>query len=102
MVYLTLHLKKQWFEKIKSGEKTHEYRIANTYWHTRIQNLIEKGNLYGESIGLVFKLGYPKNEDENNSLIAVITEEPSIINGKDTDLHIDKDVYAIKLGERKW
>ena len=24
------------------------------------------------------------------------------MNGKDTDLHIDKDVYAIKLGERKW
>ena len=97
MVYITLHLKKQWFEKIKSGEKTHEYRIANDYWHTRIQNLIDKGNLYGESIGIVFKLGYPKKDNENNSLIAVITEEPLIINGKNTDLSINKPVYDLKF-----
>lgn len=26
---LTFNLKKEWFEKIKSGEKTHEYRQEN-------------------------------------------------------------------------
>lgn len=29
---LTFNLKKEWFEKIKSGEKTHEYREVKDYW----------------------------------------------------------------------
>lgn len=33
---LTLNLKKEWFEKIKSGEKTHEYRVMSDYWVKRI------------------------------------------------------------------
>ncbi len=28
---LTFNLKKEWFEKIKSGEKTHEYREVIPY-----------------------------------------------------------------------
>lgn len=28
---LTFNLKKEWFEKIKSGEKTHEYREVKPY-----------------------------------------------------------------------
>ena len=33
---LTFNLKKEWFDKIKSGEKTHEYRLATDYWRKRI------------------------------------------------------------------
>ena len=29
---LTFNLKKEWFEKIKRGEKTHEYREVKEYW----------------------------------------------------------------------
>ena len=29
---LTFNLKKEWFEKIKSGEKTHEYREVKDFW----------------------------------------------------------------------
>ena len=29
---LTFNVKKEWFEKIKSGEKTHEYREYKPYW----------------------------------------------------------------------
>jgi len=29
-------VKKEWFEKIKSGEKTHEYRIYKPYWAKRL------------------------------------------------------------------
>ena len=36
---LTFNLKKEWFEKIKSGEKTHEYRVMNDYWCKRISAL---------------------------------------------------------------
>lgn len=28
---LTFNLKKEWFDKIKSGEKTHEYREVKPY-----------------------------------------------------------------------
>ena len=36
---LTFNLKKEWFEKIKSGEKTHEYREVKPYWTKRFFNL---------------------------------------------------------------
>lgn len=29
---LTFNVKKEWFDKIKSGEKTHEYREVKPYW----------------------------------------------------------------------
>ena len=32
---LTFNLKKQWFNKIKSGEKTHEYREVKPCWTGR-------------------------------------------------------------------
>lgn len=35
---LTLHLKKEWFDKIKSGEKKEEYRALSTYWIKRLTN----------------------------------------------------------------
>ena len=33
---LTFNLKKEWFEKIKSGEKTHVYKEVNEYWFRRL------------------------------------------------------------------
>lgn len=33
---LTFNLKKVWFDKIKSGEKTHEYREVKDYWTDRL------------------------------------------------------------------
>ena len=33
---LTFNLKKEWFDKIKSGEKTHEYREVKDYWTDRL------------------------------------------------------------------
>lgn len=35
---LTFNVKKEWFEKIKSGEKTHEYREVKPYWINRLKN----------------------------------------------------------------
>ena len=32
----SISIKKEWFEKIKSGEKTHEYREMSDYWIKRI------------------------------------------------------------------
>lgn len=33
---LTLHVKKKYFDMIKSGEKKEEYRLFNDYWINRI------------------------------------------------------------------
>ena len=50
---LTFNLKKEWFEKIKSGEKTHEYILTNP--HCQIQ-FLKKGykflNKDGEEMGI--------------------------------------------------
>lgn len=97
MVYITMNLTKEWFNKIKSGKKTHEYRLANAYWRKRIKNLYDKAALYGESTGIMFKLGYPKKDDQNKQLLAVITKSPKIINGKNTDLKVDTPVFDIEF-----
>ncbi len=100
---LIFPLKKQWYEKIKSGEKKIEYREIKPYWRSR---LWKAGCLPGELIpydyekirGLAWpvscclQLGY----NPNTRLYAFV-KKVEIVNGKDTDLHIDKPVYAIHL-----
>ena len=49
---LILNLKKEWYDKIDSGEKFHEYREVKPYWTKRIEKFI-KQNLSGG------KLAYP-------------------------------------------
>lgn len=45
----------------------------------------------------MFKLGYPKKDDQNKQLLAVITKAPEIINGKNTDLKVDAPVFDIEF-----
>jgi hypothetical protein len=52
---LTLHLKREFFEAIKSGDKTEEYRLYNEYWKKRLV-----GRDYDR---VVFCLGYPRRDD---------------------------------------
>ena len=40
---LVFTLKKQWFEKIKSGEKKIEYREVKPYWTHRLQKAEFRG-----------------------------------------------------------
>lgn len=96
---LTFTLKKQWFEKIKSGEKTVEYREVKPYWTKRLyrENCLPTRYTpyeYKKS-GLppfcILQLGYTKKQLE----AWIVKVE--IIDGKDTDLHINKPVYAIHL-----
>ena len=80
---LIFTLKKEWYEKIKSGEKTVEYREAKDYWTKRIFSGKPRGTCY-------FQLGY--NPETRLKATVFKIEE---VNGRDTDLKIDKDVYAI-------
>lgn len=108
---LTFNLKKQWFDKIKNGEKTHEYREVTDYWTKRIFK-----ELFGDEIafnytdfvkalkkekyeficGIIFTKGYPK-ADEDDKFIFAKAKSFSIVNGKTTDLAIDKPVYDIEF-----
>lgn len=53
MKTLTLNLKREYFEQIKSGIKTEEYRLCTPYWQKRLEN-----KNYDK---VIIKLGYPKN-----------------------------------------
>jgi len=81
---LTLILKKEWFDKIKSGEKTVEYREVKKYWSTRLQKKYDS---------IIFKNGYQKNAP---SIIADY-KSMTVIDGNDTDLKIDSLVFAIEF-----
>lgn len=104
---LTFPLKKEWYEKIKNGEKTVEYREVKDYWTKRVakysywysqfispkERSVWESNLprifNKEKAICLFRLGYTKKY-----MYGVISKI-EIVDGKDTDLKIDKPVYAI-------
>ena len=97
-------LKKEWYEKIKSVEKTIEYREVKDYWNKRFRNevclldnqeLEENRVYYIPQVFCRLRLGYT-----NRYMTAKITKI-EIVDRKDTDLHIDKPVYAIHLADVK-
>lgn len=103
---LIFPLKKEWYEKIKSGEKTIEYREVKPYWSSRFSKEFEFNQYAFCNIGDCFemlnyrhpiklRLGYTKKYME------ALVYKIEIIDGKDTDLHIDKPVYAIHLADVK-
>lgn len=88
---LILHLKREWFDLIKSGEKKEEYREQSTYWIKRLTTRDEKyldfiwdsvcvypnsTKLFNEELAnwlkqfdrLRFVLGYPKSNNEDRIL----------------------------------
>ena len=107
---LIFPLKKEWYEKIKRGEKTIEYREVKSYWTKRFINAGCENNkgdidllLKGEIVCLhpiispicKLRLGY------SNTYMKASIKNISIIDGKSSDLHIDKPVYAIHLDDVK-
>jgi len=104
---LTFNLKKEWFEKIKNGEKNHEYRELKPYWTKRFSHLpdvffdvkanefikLKKHNL---DIECCFKLGYPKPSESSKILYGMV-KTIKIVCGKKTDLKINNFVYDIEF-----
>lgn len=104
---LTFNLKKEWFEKIKSGEKTHEYREYKPYWRKRLENYIGEdfsatrlrfGNLINieKPYYIIFSCGYTSEKDKSKRLKAKLISI-RLIDGRETDLKICKPVYDIKF-----
>lgn len=60
MKTLTLPLKREYFEAIRDGSKSLEYRLYTKYWRTR---LVKR-----EYDQVVFTLGYPKKTDQSRRI----------------------------------
>lgn len=89
MKVLIFNLKKEYFEQIKSGIKTEEYRLCTPYWQKRLE-----GKTFDK---IIIKLGYPKNSDAEKILeFKYLGYEIKTIKHK----HFGNDpvkVYAIKI-----
>lgn len=117
---LIFPLKKEWYDKIKSGEKTVEYREVKTYWTRRFYSELSKKfekrfspykfcdykyfcqNGYGfvlcdkdAKLTCKLRLGY------STSYMTASITRIEVVDGKGTDLHIDAPVYAIHLSDVK-
>ena len=101
---LDLVLKSKWFEKIKSGEKTVEYRKVKPYWQKRIYPLIDgefsfpivyPGDGLKRGAKVHFSRGYTRHEQ-----MLFMIDKIKIMSGKNTDLHVNELVFAIHLGDR--
>lgn len=58
---LRLAVKREYFEQIKSGVKTEEYRLVNDYWIKRLE-----GKSYRT---ITITLGYPSNQDTDKIIV---------------------------------
>ncbi|MBQ7166822.1 MAG: hypothetical protein IJR93_07770 [Treponema sp.] len=106
---LIFPLKKEWYEKIRSGAKRIEYREVKPYWTDRIakeykNELLEDGiserisSFYifrGENHFCKLRLGYA-NKYMTAKIVKIM-----VVDGEDTDLHIDRPVFAIHLADVK-
>lgn len=98
---LKLVLTDHWFEEIKSGRKTHEYRKAIPFWYKRLLAYQRVVVLCNSGYKLTrpqvqFQKTYPKNPERMTFKIKNIT----VVSGLDTDLHCDGMVFDIELGDR--
>lgn len=99
---LTFNLKKEWFEKIKSGEKNHEYREFKYYWFVRIKNYFKfsdedlfdmhSGAIFNERYEpIAFRCGY-KGEILKAKVLSI-----KVIDGANTDLKTNGYVFDIEF-----
>lgn len=96
---LTFNLKKEWFEKIKSGEKTHEYREVKGYWNKRLFNYwysYRYKQPFKDDGVICFTCGYPPRDDKNRRVYGQIISIKRI-DGRNTDLKIPVLVYDIEF-----
>ena len=99
---LTFNLKKEWFEKIKSGVKKTEYRDCKDYWFKRIRKIIENDcgsksfNIceimpyaFENPLCCIFRLGYTK------TFVKAKIVSVEIVDGLNSDLEHKGSVFAI-------
>lgn len=118
---LIFSFKKKWYEKIKSGKKTIIYRKVNPHLTMQIAKELcrpmlafhsSKKEVFNKisALGFKRKFDFRYLENKNDCILRVrgtrkkLTAYISLIevvDGKDTDLYIDKPVYAIHFSNVK-
>jgi len=91
---LRLAVKREYFDAIKNGSKTEEYRLRNDYWRKRLG----RGKRFTK---VVITLGYPK-ADETDKILTFPWVGWRV--KKITHPHFGADeveVFAIIIGETK-
>lgn len=88
---LDLVMISEWFEKIKSGEKKVEYREIKKSWASRI---------YENGKQAVNKVLFSKGYDRKEQMLFEIDKIEVLASGLETDLKVNKPVYAIHLGKQ--
>ena len=63
MKTLTLPLKREYFEAIRDGSKTEEYRLCTPYWQKRLYSP------FGSYDEIVLTLGYPARGDQERRIV---------------------------------
>lgn len=100
---LDLPIKKEWFNKIKSGEKVNEYRRDCLHWCQRIGAkplFLNEVNEYRYVDKIRFRCGQAVKSNDKEKTMLFKIKSISYINGLETDLKTNGMVFDIKLGER--
>ena len=82
----------KWFDKIKSGEKTHEYRSVEK-WEKRLKQKIAEFEYDKKPLWLRLRRGYTK------TFMLFNVNHISCNHGTMTDLQTDELVYDFHLGD---
>lgn len=104
---LVLNLKKEWFDKIKRGEKTHEYREVKPYWRKRFEKYfgcdlsttkMRFGNetRFDKPYDIEFVCGYAPKDDKDKRIKAKV-KAIRMVWGLETDLKKAIPVYALRF-----
>ena len=96
---LDLVMKAEWYDKIKSGKKSIEYREVKKYWGERMfAKLPGYKQVYAQQIvnKALLSRGYARKEQ----MLFQIKKIEILPSGLETDLHIKQPVYAIHLGKQ--
>ena len=93
MADLVLHVNREYFGQIASGEKTEEYRLVTPYWKKRLE-----GRRYDR---IVIYSGYPRRDDTNRRLVFPWhgVKRKTIVHPHFGDAPVD--VYAVRLTLRE-
>lgn len=100
---LDVPIKKIWFDKIKSGEKKHEYRRVCSHWVNAIGARpfrLNEVNKYREVNKIRLRCGQTAKSTDKEKTMLFEIKSISYINGITTDLKVDDMVFDIKLGKR--
>ena len=103
---LDLPIKKEWFDKIRSGEKTHEYRRVCSHWN-RALGIIRIPHIDGTikehyQVNKVrLRCGQTaKSTDKEKTMHFEIKSISYVEDGTKTDLKYQEPVFDIELGRR--